>query len=188
MSDDDTASDEQDRLAELRGSAKGWHGVQLAALGFIGLCGVLEGGGGSEPVWLQTLAGLLVLTSFALACMGIYFVGRAAWPIYGPEPPAARAADPQAVQRASAELRRGLKLTFASIALVALATTASWWPSEEETPNGAGQVQVQTANGESVCGTLVESGQAGTLRVDTASQPVVVELARIASVRPVSGC
>ena len=187
MSDTDPAPD-QDRLAELRGSAKGWHGVQLAALGFIGLCGVLEGGGGSEPVWLQTLAGVLVLVAFASACLGIYFVGKAAWPIYGPEPVPARASEPGAVDRASAELRRGLKLTFASIALVALATTASWWPSDDETPGGGGQVQVQTASGESVCGTLADSAQAGTLRVDTASQPVVVELARVASVRPVDGC
>jgi hypothetical protein len=187
MSDADPPHD-HDRLAELRGSAKGWHGVQLAALGFIGLCGVLEGGGGSEPMWLQTLAGLLVLVSFACACLGIYFVGKAAWPIYGPEPAQARAAEAGAVDRASAELRRGLKLTFASIALVALATTASWWPSEEETPGAGGQVQVQTASGESVCGTLAASAQAGTLRVDTGSQPVVVELARVASVRPVDGC
>jgi hypothetical protein len=31
------------RLAELRTSARGWHGVQLAVLGFIGLCAVLQG-------------------------------------------------------------------------------------------------------------------------------------------------
>lgn len=117
-----------------------------------------------------------------------YFVGKAAWPIYGPEPVQARACEPGVVDRASAELRRGLKLTFASIALVALATTASWWPSEDETPGGGGRVQVQTASGESVCGTLADSAQAGTLRVDTASQPVVVELARVASVRPVESC
>jgi hypothetical protein len=187
MSDDDIPP-ESDRLAELRGSAKGWHGIQLAALGFIGLCGVLESGGGSEPLWLQTLAGLLVLVSFALACAGIYFVGRAAWPIYGPEPDRARVADPAAVGRASADLRRGLKLTFASIALVALATTASWWPSEEETPDAGAQVQVQTANGQSVCGELADSGQTGTLRIVTASQAVDVSLGQVASVRSVAGC
>ena len=187
MHAEDPAS-EQDRLEELRGSAKGWHGIQLAALGFIGLCGVLEGGGGSEPMWLQATAAILVLASFALACMGIYSVGRAAWPIYGPQPERTRAVEPGAVERASAELRRGLKLTFASIALVALATTTSWWPSEDETPGGGGQVQVQTASGESACGKLVDSGQAGTLRIDTAGQPIVVELARVASIRPVGGC
>ena len=187
MSDDDTASDEQDRLAELRGSAKGWHGVQLAALGFIGLCGVSRAGRVRAGVAADARGPARAHVVRARVHGDLLRRPRGVADLRA-RAAAARAADPQAVQRASAELRRGLKLTFASIALVALATTASWWPSEEETPNGAGQVQVQTANGESVCGTLVESGQAGTLRVDTASQPVVVELARIASVRPVSGC
>ena len=178
----------QDRLAELRGSAKGWHGVQLAALGFIGLCGVLQTGDASDPMPLQVLAGILVLVAFACACLGIYYVGKAAWPIYGPEPASVRAAEPGAVERASAELRRGLKLTFASIALVALATTASWWPKDDEGAGGGAEVQVQTSNGQSVCGELADSGQAGTLRIVTASQPVEVSLAQVASVRPVGGC
>ena len=178
-----------DRLAELRGSAKGWHGVQLAALGFIGLCGVLQTGDESDPMALQVIAGILVLVAFVCACVGIYYVGRAAWPIYGPEPVLPRAAEPGAVERASAELRRGLKLTFASIALVALATTASWWPKEDRGADaGGGQVEVQAADGATVCGELADSGRSGTLRILTASQPVEVELARVASVRPVGGC
>ena len=99
-----------------------------------------------------------------------------------------RAADPGAVERASAELRRDLKLTFASIALVALATTASWWPKDDEGAGGGAEVQVQTSNGQSVCGELADSGQAGTLRIVTGSQPVEVSLAQVASVRPVGGC
>lgn len=35
-----------------RASAKGWHGVQMAALGFIGLCGVLQRDDGDDPRWL----------------------------------------------------------------------------------------------------------------------------------------
>ena len=53
-----------DRLAELRGSAKGWHGIQLAALGFIGLCGVIQTGDSTDPRSLQVLAGILVLVAF----------------------------------------------------------------------------------------------------------------------------
>src|SRR5687768_12057994 len=75
-----------DRLAELRGSAQGWHGIQLAALGFIGLCGVIQTGDASTPWGLQVLSGMLVLVAFALACAGIYLVGRAAWPLYRGEP------------------------------------------------------------------------------------------------------
>ena len=37
-----------DRLTELRNSARGWHGVQLAVLGFIGLCGVLQSGAADD--------------------------------------------------------------------------------------------------------------------------------------------
>jgi len=186
MSDDDPATARQERLTELRGSAKGWHGVQLAALGFIGLCGVLQTGESSDPMALQVLAGILVLVAFVLACLGIYLVGRAAWPIYGADLAPAGDTDQAEIERASSELRRGLVMTFASIAVVALATTASWWPSDA--PKGSGQVQVQAASGESFCGELAQSAQAGTLRVLTDTQPVEVSLQRLTSVRPVDSC
>jgi len=189
MRPDDTPSpNPSGRLDELRSSAKGWHGVQLAALGFIGLCGVLQQGEGSDPVFLQVLGGILVLVAFAFACAGIYLVGKAAWPLYGAGD-ASTGATQDDVDRASHGLRRGLVMTFVSIALVALATTTSWWPTEEKPAAGAaGQVEVQAANGASFCGTLAASSQTGALRVVTASRPVEVELARLASVRPVDGC
>lgn len=186
MSDDDPATARQERLAELRGSAKGWHGVQLAALGFIGLCGVLQTGESSEPMALQVLAGILVLVAFVLACVGIYLVGRAAWPIYRADLTPAGDVDQAQIERASGQLRRGLVMTFASIAAVALATTASWWPSDAQ--KDSGQVQVQATSGESFCGDLAQSSQAGTLRVLTDTQPVEVALERLASVRPVDSC
>jgi hypothetical protein len=186
---DPPATSQQERLAELRTSAKGWHGVQLAALGFIGLCGVLQKGESSDPLSLQALAGILVLAAFACACLGIYFVGKAAWPLYGSAGEDG-IADQSDVDRASHELRRGLVMTFVSIALVALATTTSWWPTEEDGGStGSGQVQVQASSGESFCGTLAEPQQAGTLRiVAPGSQPVDVELARVASLRLVDAC
>lgn len=186
MSDDDPATARQERLTELRGSAKGWHGVQLAALGFIGLCGVLQTGESSNPMALQVLAGILVLVAFVLACLGIYLVGRAAWPIYRADLAPAGDADQAEIERASGELRRGLVMTFASIAAVALATTASWWPTDAS--KASVQVQVQAASGESFCGELAESTQAGTLRVLTDAQPVEVALQRLTSVRPVDSC
>lgn len=177
---------QEDRLAELRGSAKGWHGIQLAALGFIGLCGVIKPGESANPEGLQTLAGTLILVAFAAACLGIYHVGKAAWPIYGADPLPAAGADQAMVDRASAQLRRGLALTFVSIALTALAATSSWWPSGDA---GTGAtVEVQATGGQSVCGELVASTQNGTLRVITGAQPVDVPAGRVASVRPVGGC
>jgi hypothetical protein len=176
-----------DRLAELRGSAKGWHGIQLAALGFIGLCGVIQTGDASEPWALQVLAGILVLVAFALACAGIYLVGRAAWPLYRGEDPATAGDDAAAIELTSRQLTRGLLMTFLSIAALALATAASWWPEEESGGAGASAVQVLTDDGRTACGELAGS-QPGTLRVVADAQPVVLSLDAIASVAPVDSC
>ena len=182
---DGTSAEPQDRLAELRSSAKGWHGIQLAALGFIGLCGVIQTGDATDPWALQVLSGILVLVAFALACAGIYLVGRAAWPLYRGEP---EAGDAAAVERTSSQLTRGLLMTFLSVAALALATATSWWPKEqEEATRGSAQVELQTSDGRTACGELTPSPQPGTLRVVTDSQPVVVGLDSLASVAPAGG-
>ncbi len=179
---------EQERLAELRSSAKGWHGIQLAALGFIGLCGVIKPGESSNPEGLQALSGILILVAFFCACLGIYYVAKAAWPIYGADAEPMADPDRSALAVASAQLRRGLILTFLSIALTALATTSSWWPDGEGGGAGGGaNVEVQSAGGQTVCGELAEGGQ-GTVRIITAAQPVEVQLTQVASMRPVDGC
>ena len=179
-----------DRLDELRSSAKGWHGIQLAALGFIGLCGVIQTGDSADPWALQVLSAVLVLVAFGLACTGIYLVGRAAWPLYGAEPQAAAAADDDALAIAvtSRQLTRGLLMTFLSIAALALATATSWWPQEEGGGGGGSTVQVQTDDGRTACGELAESSQPGTVRLVTDAQPVSVSLDAIASLAPVASC
>ncbi|MBA3749129.1 MAG: hypothetical protein H0W96_16795 [Solirubrobacterales bacterium] len=177
-----------DRLAELRGSAKGWHGIQLAALGFIGLCGVIQTGDSTNPWSLQVLAGILVLVAFGLACGGIYLVGRAAWPLYGGEPQIASGDDAGAIAVASRQVTRGLLMTFLSIAALALATATSWWPKEGAGGGAASAVQVQTDDGRTACGELTASSQPGTLRIVTDGQPVVVSLDAVASVAPGGGC
>ena len=187
--DDGTSAAPPDRLAELRNSAKGWHGIQLAALGFIGLCGVIQTGDASDPWLLQVLSGILVLVAFALACGGIYLVGRAAWPLYRGEP---EVGDPAAVATTSRQLTRGLLMTFLSIAALALATAASWWPEEGSDGAGGGaagaQVELRTSDGQSACGELTASSQSGTVRLETDSRPVVVALGSVASLAPVAGC
>jgi hypothetical protein len=165
--------------------------VQLAALGFIGLCGVIKPGESPAPEGLQALSGTLILVAFVAACLGIYAVGKAAWPIYGSGPVDTSDADPGAVQRASRQLKRGLVLTFLSIALTALATTTSWWPTDDGGGGGAdagASVQIQATGGQSICGELAESTEAGTLRLVTNGQPVTLQLGQVASVRPVGGC
>jgi hypothetical protein len=179
----------QDRLAELRASAKGWHGIQLAALGFIGLCGVIQTGASSNPWALQVMSGILVLVAFVLACAGIWLVGRAAWPLYrADDPPAAAQTLAAAVAAASRQLTRGLLMTFLSIATLALATAASWWPKENGDDGGAQRVQVQTEDGRSACGALGDAPQPGTLRVIADAQAVDVPLDAVASVAPAGGC
>ncbi len=174
----------QERLAELRSSAKGWHGIQLAALGFIGLCGVIHSSDSTLPRTLQIASGILVLVSFALACAGIYLVGRAAWPLYRGEPEAGGAG---VVAATSRTLTRGLVLTFASIATLALATAASWWPASADGAGGD-RVELRTNDGRSACGELVASGQPGALRIVDGGQPVEVQLSSLTSVTPVGRC
>lgn len=177
-----------DRLAELRSSAKGWHGIQLAALGFIGLCGVINTADGGGPWTLQVLSGILVLVSFALACAGIYLVGRAAWPLYRGEPPAAGGEEADAIETTSRQLTRGLVMTFLSIAALALATAASWWPEKQARSGATSTVRVQTADGRTACGELMPSPQPGTVRLVADAHPILLSLDRLARVTPVSGC
>ena len=185
----DGVPEAQDRLTELRASAKGWHGIQLAALGFIGLCGVIETGDSTNPWALQVMSGVLVLVAFALACAGIYLVGRAAWPLYRGDPQAAQGGD-AAVEAASRQLTRGLVLTFLSIAALALGTAASWWPKETGGAGGdaALQVRVQTADGATACGELRDAPQPGRLRIVAGSRTVDVVLASLASIAPTADC
>ncbi len=169
-----------DALGQLRSSARGWHGVQLATIGFIGLCGVLQGGRPDNPVWLQILAGILAIAALLLACLGTFLVARVAWPLYG----ARAVAD---LEREGARIRKGLVLTFAAVALLALGTASGWWPQDEGDAAGDALVAVQATNGERFCGTLGEAGP-GRLGVSVDGSPVVVSLGNVAAVAPVDRC
>src|SRR3954471_20530834 len=81
MATEQTPRTPASRLEELRNSAKGWHGVQLAVLGFIGFCGVLKGEGSTAPHWLEALPWTLFFVSRGLACVAPSLAGRAAWPL-----------------------------------------------------------------------------------------------------------
>ena len=191
MSDDDASPGSgEDRLSELRASAKGWHGVQMAVLGFIGLCGVLQRDDGDDPTWLQTWALLLAVAALLTALWAIVLVGRAAWPLYGPQPELPSQADADYASRvrtASRQLSRGLALTFVSVALLALGTASAWWPSESASSSSGGLVEVRANSGQTVCGELAE-GNDGELRIVSGAGPVTVALQAVGSVRPVDSC
>jgi hypothetical protein len=177
---------EPSRLEALRVSARGWHGVQLAVIGFIGLCGVLQGGRPDNPWWLQVFAGIMALVALALALVATFLVALVAWPLYGPRR--------QAVSDETAELERGgrriklgLVLTFAALASLALGTASGWWPQDESGGGGGELVAVQEANGDRWCGALGEASP-GAISVSVDGEPVVVALRDVVAVGPVDGC
>jgi hypothetical protein len=166
-------------LEELRVSARGWHGVQLAVIGFIGLCGVLKNGRPDNPMWLQVLSVLLVFAALALACAATYLVAKVAWPLYGARHEVGDEA--AEVTRAGRRIKLGLVLTFTAVALLAVATASGWWPQPLE--DGGAQVTVEARSGERLCGSLGQASP-GSLSVDVDGRPVVVSLDNVATIAP----
>lgn len=114
----------EQELSGVQGSAREWHKLQLAALGFVGLCGVLKGdSGGDLPLWLQTTSGVLILVALGAAGIAVLLVASVAWPL---------TAEAEVSTRAASRLRAGVYLTVAAVAVTALSTAASWWPDEDE--------------------------------------------------------
>jgi len=182
----DASDQSTNRLGELRVSARGWHGVQLGVLGFIGLCGVLEqNGGNGNPGWLQVLVGLLVLYAFGLACAATVLVALAAWPIYAPGSGTEGTAGE--IARTSSRLRAGITLTFVSVAVLALATSSAWWPSDTGGENDATAIEVRTRAG-LICGDLGEPSGQGLLAVSAGGRLVELTLSDVISVQPVDDC
>lgn len=174
-----------DALSDLRASARGWHTVQMAVLGFIGLCGVLQGAGGEgNPRWLQILAGALVLASLVVACVATLLVATVAWPL-GARPDDDRVAT-DGLAAGTARVRRGIALTFVAVAVLALAASSSWWPSTEPADAAAGSVRVTTRAGV-LCGTLLAAEQ-GRLALDVGGRRAVLATGDVVAIAPVEGC
>ena len=170
------------RLTELRVSARGWHGIQLAVIGFIGFCGVLQDGRPDNPTWLQVWAAILVL---GRACArvrrdiprrpcGVAAVRRS--PV-GRRGLRARSAAPQ--KGAAPDVRRRRRAGARhGLGLVAAVGGRG----------GGGQlVAVQASSGERACGSLVQASP-GTLRVSVDGRTVDVALQDVAAVDPVDSC
>jgi hypothetical protein len=158
--------------SELQASAREWHRLQLAALAFVGLCGVLQGdSGGRNPMWLQTLAGVLVLAGLVLAGVAVVLVALVAWPL-------GAATDPSSAQR---RLRVGIALTFLAVTLTALSAMSNWWPENE-----TAEVTVTTPGG-TACGT-VTAGDPGWVTLATPDGRVRARITELVSVTPANGC
>jgi hypothetical protein len=157
-----------DPAGQVAASAKGWHSLQMAVLGFIGICGMLREGTG--PSWLQWFAAGLVLLGLLIAAVAIIMVGRVAYPFYGG--PMAIGTREQ-LPAAGRQLRRGIRMTFVSVATIAIATVSGWWPSDasqtttETATSTTANVHVRDSAGKQICGQIVDSSD-GTIRLDTA--------------------
>ncbi|WP_107773891.1 hypothetical protein [Nocardioides sediminis] len=157
----------------LTASAREWHKLQIAALAFVGLCGVLTGDNGTRlPMWLQSVAGVLALLALGFAAIGLLLVAVVAWP-------------PGVLTDLSAgarRLRAGVAFTCVAVGLTALSASSNWWPE-----SGADRpVQVST-NGGTACGPIVDSA-AGWIDLDVEDTVLRVDLTKVVSLRPVESC
>lgn len=163
-----------DPLEGVRASAREWHKLQVAALGFVGLCGVLKGDSGQEqPVWLQSTTGVLALAGLGLAGLAVLVVATVAWPL---------AAAPESAEAASGRLRAGVYLTIVAVAVTALSTMGSWWPTDEESSS----VRVTTQQGV-LCGEVVGSG-GGRIDLRLDGETIRVPLQQLVTLTPVDAC
>lgn len=176
-----SSADERAR-GELEDSAHGWLRVQLAVVGFIGLCGALWANGELDgPAWLRWVAAALAALAFVLGSAAIFLVARVAYPVRDTAP-AATPGD-NARSRKSGQLRGGIVLSLLALMLIVAATLTAWWPDSA----GGGAIEVRDATGQAWCGRLGDA-PTGTVRVDTADGPVTIPFERIALLREVDSC
>ena len=157
----------------LSASAREWHKLQLAALAFVGLCGVLTGDNGTRlPMWLQSVAGVLALLALAVAAIGVLLVALVAWPLGAPPDPITGAR----------RLRAGVILTGVAVGLTAFSASSNWWPqSRSERP-----VQVSTSSG-TACGQIVDSA-AGWIDLEVRGTVIRVDMVDVVSLSPTESC
>ena len=185
MSSADAERTDASTPVDLASSARGWHGVQLAVLAFIGLCGVLSDSDPTSPRWLQILAGVLAIAALVLSCASIFLVASVAWPF----PTREARTGPEAARR----LRLGVTLTYTAVAVMALAASSGWWPTKDEpapeegAAAGGQVVQITDGSGSTACGELV-AGPAGRIRISTADGPVELATSGLAAIEPVDSC
>jgi len=169
-----------DRLPELSASARGWHTIQMAVLGFIGICGVLRATSSPAPRTVQWLAAALAVAALAAASLAIFTVGRVAYPVGDA---ADRVSALPSAGQAARRLRAGIPLTIVALIVAVVAALSGWWPASSSTT----AVAVTATSGQAWCGPLV-NGPAAGISVRTGNGVVTVPAQAIAQVRPVAQC
>jgi hypothetical protein len=169
-----------DPMERLSVAARGWHTIQMAVLGFIGICGVLRTASSSTPSVVQVLAGILAVAALAVACLAILTVGRVAYPLNIATDN--RGGEHQVAQ-AGRRLQTGIRLTILALLLIVIAALSGWWPKTSDTT----KVAISDATGRTWCGQLV-SGPEGTVGVNTPQGVVAISAQIIVQLRPVANC
>ena len=165
---------------QLQESAREWQKIQVGALGFVGLCGVLRGDAGSaRPLWLQYLSGIAALAGLMLAILAVTMVAAVAYPL---------TTRPSTAAAAGRRLSRGIVITFVAVSLTALSALSMWWPEGQgkQVESRSSQVTVTTSSG-SACGTVVDSAS-GSLDLEVNGERVRVPLNRLVSIKLVDDC
>ncbi len=180
-----TPASPADRLERISSSARGWHTIQMAVLGFIGICGVLRSASSPAPHAVQWLAAALAVAALAAACTAVFTVGRVAYPV---SDTADGASAMPGAAAAAGRLRAGIRLTIVALILVVIAALSGWWPAAStSTSTSTAAVAVTAASGQAWCGPLV-SGPAGAVSVRTARGVITVPAQDIAQVSPAAQC
>jgi hypothetical protein len=174
-----------EQLQRLSASARGWHTIQMAVLGFIGICGILRTASGPAPRLVQWLAAALAVAALAVACVAIFTVGRVAYPVGDALDGAGATAG------GTGRLRAGIRLTIVALILAVIAALSGWWPAPASSAAVAAAssaaVAVTGTTGQTWCGPLV-SGPAGAISVRTANGVITVPAQDIAEVSPAGQC
>jgi hypothetical protein len=168
---------------QLQRAAREWQKLQIAVLGFVGLCGMLRGDSGSEqPRWLQGLSGIAAVAALVIALLAVTIVATVAHPL---------GTRPHGLVAASRRLRVGIGITFVAVGLIALSALSMWWPRDGGDRSGGAQApQAQilvTTNSGSTCGTFVSSAS-GSLDLAVDGSRVRVPLNRLVTIQAVTNC
>lgn len=160
-------------------SAKGWHSIQLAVMGFIGLCGVLNmNAEPAGPQWLEWWATGMSVLAFLSSIVSMWMVGGVAFPLYTGD---------QMPQNPTGRLKGGIGMTFASITMMALGAFGGWWP-ETSAASAEPSVEVSDGTGNKACGRWMQGAPAGSMWLQTREGVVTVTLQNVSQMRKVNSC
>ncbi|MGY4653076.1 hypothetical protein [Mycobacterium sp. URHB0021] len=164
----------------LQKSAREWQRVQVAVLGFVGLCGMLRGDSGEDhPLWLQKSGGLAAVAALVTAILAVTFIATIAQP-FGTRS--------ISLETAHRRLRIGIGITFVALGLTVISALSMWWPHEgNKLAGSSGEYLVVITNSGSNCGTLAGSAP-GLLELEVAGKLLTLPLSRVVAIQSVTTC